>query len=70
MDSYHGLAAHDEAPEAPRCVACHAVHETDGDAFAYFMARPRVDRQCRACHERDDVRDVPSLVSPLKGPGG
>jgi len=63
VESYHGRAHHDDARDAPRCVACHAVHETDGDAFAYFMARHRVDRQCRVCHARDDLREVPSLVS-------
>lgn len=52
--AYHGLPAHDEAANAPSCVACHAVHETDGDAFAYFMSRARVERQCRRCHTADD----------------
>ncbi|MGH0033938.1 MAG: hypothetical protein ACQGVK_02805 [Myxococcota bacterium] len=64
LAAYHGRAAHDDAADGPRCVACHAVHEVDGDAFAYFMARPRVDRQCRGCHARSDVPEVPSLLRP------
>jgi hypothetical protein len=63
LESYHGLPAHDDDDDAPRCVSCHAVHETDGDAFAYYMARPRVDRQCQSCHAADGPGDVPSLVA-------
>jgi hypothetical protein len=48
--AYHGMPEHDAAPNAPSCVACHSVHSRDGDPFAYFMARQRVARQCRACH--------------------
>ena len=62
VESYHGLPEHDDAADAPRCVACHAVHETDGDAFAYFMARERVDAQCRTCHAPGGEMEIPSLV--------
>ncbi len=62
VEAYHGRGAHDDAPDAPRCVACHAVHETDGDAFAYFMARERVDAQCRTCHVQGGEMEVPSLL--------
>lgn len=61
VESYHGRAAHDDAPTAPRCVACHTVHQGDGDAFAYFMNRDRVDRQCGVCHGQGGAPAVPSL---------
>lgn len=66
VQSYHGRPEHDAA-DAPRCVTCHAVHEQDGDAFAYFMSRPRVDARCRACHEGGQARPVPSLVASEAG---
>jgi len=50
LEAYHGLPEHDDAADAPACVDCHAIHTRDGDAFAYFMARPRVAARCRACH--------------------
>ncbi len=62
VESYHGHPAHDEAADAPSCVACHSVHETDGDGIAYFMNRPRVDRQCRECHTPGSDMEIPSLV--------
>lgn len=49
LEAYHGLEAH-RGEEAPVCVTCHAVHDKDGSGIVYFMARERVDRQCRACH--------------------
>lgn len=61
LRAYHGDSAHDGA-DAPRCVRCHSVHETDGDAFAYFMNRERVDQQCRECHLPGGSMEVPSLV--------
>ncbi|MBW2387846.1 MAG: hypothetical protein JRG89_05355 [Deltaproteobacteria bacterium] len=61
LDAYHGRPGHD-LPEAPSCVDCHAVHEEDGDAFAYFMNRARVDRQCQKCHAPDSEMAIPSLV--------
>ncbi len=67
VEAYHGLPAHDQAPDGPRCVACHAVHETDGDAFAYYMARPRVDAQCRACHAEGSGTEIPSLLRDSPG---
>jgi hypothetical protein len=42
------------------------VHETDGDAFAYFMSRARVDAICGTCHGTQGVVEVPSL---LREPG-
>ncbi|MDJ0866966.1 MAG: cytochrome c3 family protein [Myxococcota bacterium] len=54
VEAYHGLDAHDDAPDGPACVSCHAVHPRDGDAFAYFMQRERVDRQCQVCHSGPD----------------
>ena len=60
--AYHGRPEH--APDrGPACVRCHAVHETDGDPFAYFMNRPRVDRQCRICHVPGGEMEIPSLLS-------
>ena len=53
VEAYHGLAAHDDADDAPACVTCHAVHETGGDGIAYYMERERVDRQCRSCHPEE-----------------
>ncbi|MDP6981203.1 MAG: hypothetical protein QF570_21800 [Myxococcota bacterium] len=67
VEAYHGLAAHDDAADAPRCVACHTVHETDGDAIAYYMARPRVDQQCRGCHVEGGEMEIPSLVPSEPG---
>ncbi len=61
LQAFHGLEAHDGAA-APPCVSCHAVHERDGDAFAYFMARHRVDRQCRACHTEEGGPSVASTA--------
>ncbi len=61
LDAYHGPRVHD-LPEAPPCVRCHAVHEEDGDAFAYFMNRTRVDGECRKCHVPDGEMAIPSLV--------
>ena len=68
VQAFHGVPAHD-APDAPRCVACHAVHEGDGDAFAYFMSRARVDAQCSVCHDGSDGIERPSLVSAVDGRG-
>jgi hypothetical protein len=74
LEAYHGHPDHD-GPEAPRCVACHAVHEKDGDAFAYFMARERIDARCRHCHAVGSEREIESLVvpgaagGPSAGPG-
>jgi hypothetical protein len=42
------------------------VHETDGDAIAYFMSRERVDRQCRECHSPGGSMEIPSLVKEVK----
>lgn len=61
LTAYHGRPAHDE-PEALRCVRCHPVHETNGDAFAYFMNRSRVDRQCQECHVPGSEKAVPPLA--------
>ena len=59
--AYHGRPEH--APDrGPACVACHAVHEADGDAFAYFMNRSRVDARCRGCHLPGGAVEIPSLV--------
>jgi nitrate/TMAO reductase-like tetraheme cytochrome c subunit len=69
VQAYHGLGAHDAAEE-PRCVACHAVHEEDGDAFAYYMARPRVVAQCRVCHGEDDGVELPALQAGPFGAAG
>ena len=71
LEAYHGRPEHDAAPDAPSCVACHSIHTRDGDAFAYFMARDRVGRQCRACHGDAaglSVRPapVPDGSSPLR----
>jgi hypothetical protein len=60
VEAFHGRPEHAE-PAALACVRCHAVHETDGDAFAYFMNRERVDRSCQKCHEPDGAGEVPSL---------
>jgi len=59
--AYHGDSAHDGS-DAPRCVRCHSVHQTDGDAFAYFMSRERVDHQCRECHVPGGSMEIRSLV--------
>jgi len=61
LRAYHGDPAHDGS-DAPRCVRCHSVHEPDGDAFAYFMSRERVDHQCRKCHVPGGSMEVRSLV--------
>ncbi len=61
VDSFHGSPEHD-GPHAPPCVRCHAVHERDGDPFAYFMSRARVDAQCRSCHGEGAAEPVPSLL--------
>jgi len=72
VQSFHGLPAHD-APGAPRCVTCHVVHQRDGDAFAYFMSRERVDSRCRTCHGADEAIHFPlafrSRQAALDGPG-
>ena len=60
LSAYHGSPGHDTSG-APPCVRCHAVHEADGDAFAYFMNRERVDQQCRACHVPGSEMAIPSL---------
>lgn len=67
LEAYHGRPAHD-APEAPPCVACHAVHEQDGDAFAYQLSRARVDRQCRSCHTAGGATEIPSLLPDPQRP--
>jgi nitrate/TMAO reductase-like tetraheme cytochrome c subunit len=59
VQAYHGHPDHD-GEAAPSCVSCHAVHEEDGDAFAYFMARPRVIARCRECHVDGDGAALPS----------
>jgi nitrate/TMAO reductase-like tetraheme cytochrome c subunit len=59
VQAYHGHPDHD-GEASPRCVSCHAVHEEDGDAFAYFMARPRVAARCRECHVDGDGAALPS----------
>jgi hypothetical protein len=69
LRAYHGDSNHD-AIDAPRCVRCHSVHETDGDAFAYFMSRERVDRQCRECHSPGGSMEIPSLVKEVEDAGG
>jgi len=59
--AFHGLEAHD-VEGTPRCVRCHAVHETDGDAIAYYMNRERVDRECQTCHAEGSAGEIPSLL--------
>ncbi len=59
VQAYHGHPDH-EGEASLRCVSCHAVHEEDGDAFAYFMARPRVAARCRECHVDGDGAALPS----------
>jgi hypothetical protein len=66
--AFHGVPAHDDG-QAPRCVRCHTVHESDGDAFAYFMNRARVDRECRTCHEPGGPMEVPSLIETSRSGG-
>jgi hypothetical protein len=66
VSAYHGRPAHD-ASEAIRCVRCHSVHDADGDAFAYFLNRERVDRQCRECHVPGGEMEIPSLVGSRSG---
>lgn len=61
FQAYHGRPAHDGA-ELPRCVRCHSVHDEDGDAFAYFLSRRRVDLQCRECHVPGGPMEIPSLI--------
>ena len=60
LAAYHG--PDHEGPTAPGCVGCHVVHEEDGDAFAYFLNRSRVDRQCRECHAPGGEMAIPSLL--------
>ena len=61
VEAFHGRSEHDGA-DAPACVRCHAVHEEDGDAFAYFMNRSRVDALCDDCHRSGRAKPVPSLL--------
>jgi hypothetical protein len=68
LNAYHGLRAH-EGDATPRCVRCHVVHEADGDAFAYFMSRTRVDQECRSCHVPGTAREIPSLVETGRDAG-
>lgn len=61
LHAYHGRPAH-AGTDVPPCIRCHSVHEADGDAFAYFMSRERVDLQCRECHAVGGPMEIPSLV--------
>lgn len=65
LQAFHGRPEHD-GRDAPACVRCHAVHETDGDPFAYFLRRERVDAICAGCHDAQGVVEIPSL---LRQPG-
>jgi hypothetical protein len=47
--SFHGQPEHD-GDASPKCVSCHSVHTRDGNGIVYWMARDRVDLECRACH--------------------
>lgn len=49
-ESFHAIPAH-EREASLLCVDCHAVHERDGDAFAYFLDRRTVRAVCAECHE-------------------
>jgi hypothetical protein len=61
FEAYHGRVEHDGSA-APACVGCHKVHDTDGDAFAYFMSRSRVDKLCRTCHRPGGASEIISLM--------
>ena len=69
LTAYHGDPSHDGV-DAPRCVRCHSVHEADGDAFAYFMNRERVDQQCRECHVPGGSKQIQSLVEAREDRSG
>jgi len=62
LHAYHGRPAHDDGTDMPRCVRCHSVHDEDGDAFAYFMSRERVNLECRECHVPGGPMKIPSLI--------
>jgi nitrate/TMAO reductase-like tetraheme cytochrome c subunit len=68
VEAYHGRPEHD-GPEAPVCVRCHKVHDTDGDAFGYFMSRDRVDAACRECHVPGGSSEIRSLTANSRSPG-
>jgi predicted CXXCH cytochrome family protein len=48
-EPFHAVAVHNASfPVA--CVACHAAHETGGNANAYFLDAARIRPLCARCH--------------------
>lgn len=46
--AFHAIRDHDTVDV--RCVRCHTVHTTDGDADSRFLTPSRVQAICRECH--------------------
>ena len=46
---FHQLAVHN-VDLGVDCVTCHPVHETGGNADAYFLHAKHVRSQCARCH--------------------
>ena len=49
-EPFPALAVHNTGGFEVRCVECHAVHETDGNADTFHLAAARIRPQCARCH--------------------